>query len=50
MMAIYKGGSSQYGIPNQDVLRFRDSEKVGGIPNELFSLVVTTTVGQFDVL
>lgn len=32
------------------MLGFRDSEKVVGINNELFPLVIMDTVGQFNVL
>lgn len=31
------------------MLGFRDSKKVGGISNELFMLVITSIIGQFDV-
>lgn len=35
--------------PERSILGFLDSENIGGIPNDIFPLVITTTVSHFDV-
>lgn len=40
-----KDASTSMKIPNQPVLDFGDSVKVGGVPNDIFPLVITTTIG-----
>lgn len=35
--------------PKKLILRFKDSEKVDGIPNESFYLLITTTIANFDM-
>lgn len=36
-------------FPDRPMLGFLDSEKIGGIPNKLFPLVIIATVGKFDI-
>lgn len=33
----------------RSITRFRDSEKVGNIPNEIFALVIMEIMDNFDV-
>lgn len=43
-----KDGSMSLKIPDQPMLGFRDYEKVGGIPNKISPVVITTTIWKFD--
>lgn len=50
MMFIHKkdeGTSTK--ISDRLMLVFWDSEKIGGIPNDIFPLVITSIVGHFDM-
>lgn len=50
MMDIYrKEGSTSAKVLVRSILGFWDSEKVAGIPNENFPLVINATVGKFNV-
>lgn len=50
MFVIHKkNGSTSVKIFVWPMLGFRGSEKVGGIPNEIFPLVITITIEKFDV-
>lgn len=35
--------------PEQPMIWFWNSDKVGGTPNNIFPLVITTASGQFDI-
>lgn len=51
LMTINKKEDVSYeGKLKRRILRFKDSEKVGGIPNDIFPLVITTTIANLDVL
>lgn len=50
MMAVYKKNTGTLvKIPDWPMLGFQDFEKVGGIPEEIFPLVIIATVRQFNV-
>lgn len=38
------------GKPERTIHGFKDNKKVGGFPNEIFTLVITPTMSNFDVL
>lgn len=42
-------GSTLTANPEMTILEFWESEKIRGIPNENFPLVITTTIANFDV-
>lgn len=44
-----KGGMYVKEKLKRSITRFRDNEKVGNIPNEIFSLVIMETMDNFDV-
>lgn len=44
-----KDGSISVKIFDQPMLGFQDSEKVGGIPNKNFPLVILAIIGKFNV-
>lgn len=43
-----KVGSTSMKTPYRPMFGFYDSMKVGGIPNEIFPLVISATIRQFD--
>lgn len=50
LKAVYKGGgNSLLSTSNRAMMGLQDSEKVKGVCNELFPLVIINTLGQFDV-
>lgn len=50
ILAIHKKKESNSAkIPDCHMLRFGDSEKLGGVLNEIFPFVITSTVRKFDV-
>lgn len=49
MVISKKGGCTSSKELEKSVLNFRDSEKVGGILNEIFLLVITTMIVHFEV-
>lgn len=50
LMAVHKkDGSTSPKTLDRPMLGFRDIEKVGGVLNDIFPLVITATVGHFDL-
>lgn len=49
MVARREGEITFEGKPERPILRFRDSEKKGKIPKEIFLLTTTTNMVNFDV-
>lgn len=50
MMVVHtNNGSMSTKTPYRPMLGFQDSEKVEGIPNEIFVLVITATIRHFDI-
>lgn len=47
-MAV-SGGYGFRGNARKPILGFKDGEKVGGIPNTNFPLVITSTIASVDV-
>lgn len=49
MIVVHKKvGSTSVKTPYRPMFGFYDPKKVGGIPNEIFPLVINVTIRQFD--
>lgn len=42
-------GSTSTRVLERLVLKFSDAKKLGGVPNDIFTMVVTTMIANFDV-